>query len=172
MSYTEKRKNLFFTCIIFLFKKMLSQTGLLPWCVGLSSCSAQMSEHRAQSSQAQYLQRPGPSTKAWSPSCPAACGIPVLWPGIEPTFPTLEGGLSTTEPPGKSLYSFLNWGRVDLGEGNGNLNLHSYLENLQARFSTDRRASFWRSTVHRAAKSQIWLMWLHTHTNSWFTILC
>ena len=34
-------------------------------------------------------------------SCPAACGILVPWPGIEPASP-LEGGFLTTGPPGKS----------------------------------------------------------------------
>ena len=41
-------------------------------------------------------------------SCPVACGILVLWPGIEPTFPApLEGGSLTTGPPGKSLLTAL-----------------------------------------------------------------
>ena len=35
-------------------------------------------------------------------SCPAACGILVFLPGIEPTSSALEGGLLTTGPPGKS----------------------------------------------------------------------
>ena len=38
-------------------------------------------------------------------SCPAACGILVPQPGIEPAFPALEGGFLTTGPPGKSLKS-------------------------------------------------------------------
>ena len=36
-------------------------------------------------------------------SSPAACGILVPRPGIEPPSPVLEGGFSTTGPPGKSL---------------------------------------------------------------------
>ena len=36
-------------------------------------------------------------------SCPAACGILLPWPGIEPTSPVLEGGFLTTGPSGKSL---------------------------------------------------------------------
>ena len=32
-----------------------------------------------------------------------ACGILVLRPGMEPIFPALKGGFSTTGPPGKSL---------------------------------------------------------------------
>ena len=32
-----------------------------------------------------------------------ACGILVPWPGIEPAPPALEGEVSTTELPGKSL---------------------------------------------------------------------
>ena len=35
-------------------------------------------------------------------SCPAACGILVCPPGMEPTSPALEGGFFTTGPPGKS----------------------------------------------------------------------
>ena len=34
-------------------------------------------------------------------SCPVACGILVLQPGIEPTPPALEGKVLTTGPPGK-----------------------------------------------------------------------
>ena len=42
-------------------------------------------------------------------SCPAPCGILVPRPGIEPMSPALEGGLSTTGPPGKSkIYSSIN----------------------------------------------------------------
>ena len=32
-----------------------------------------------------------------------ACGIPALWPGIEPAPHSLEGEVPTTGPPGKSL---------------------------------------------------------------------
>ena len=35
-------------------------------------------------------------------SCPTACGILVLQPGIEPMSPALEGRFLTTGPPGKS----------------------------------------------------------------------
>ena len=34
-------------------------------------------------------------------SCPAACGISVPQPGIEPASPALAGRFSTTAPPGK-----------------------------------------------------------------------
>ena len=34
--------------------------------------------------------------------CPTACGILVLWPGIKPASPALEGGFLTTGLPGKS----------------------------------------------------------------------
>ena len=37
-------------------------------------------------------------------NCPAACGILVPQPGIEPMSPALEGGVLTTGPPGKSQY--------------------------------------------------------------------
>ena len=36
-------------------------------------------------------------------SCPAACGILSLQPGIEPESPALEDELLTTRPPQKSL---------------------------------------------------------------------
>ena len=32
--------------------------------------------------------------------------ILIPWPGIEPATFALEGGVLTTEPPGKSLYSY------------------------------------------------------------------
>ena len=35
-------------------------------------------------------------------SCPAACGILVPWPGIEPVSPVMEGRFLTTGPPRKS----------------------------------------------------------------------
>ena len=41
-------------------------------------------------------------------SCPAACGILVPPPRIEPTSPALEGGFSTTGPPAVSEPQFLN----------------------------------------------------------------
>ena len=37
-------------------------------------------------------------------SCPAACGILVPPPGMEPVSPALEGGFFTTGPPGKFRY--------------------------------------------------------------------
>ena len=43
-------------------------------------------------------------------SCPAACGILVPQPGIEPGSRALEGGFLTTEPPGSpslaSIFTF------------------------------------------------------------------
>ena len=38
-------------------------------------------------------------------SCPTACGILVLQPGVEPVSPALEGRVSTTELPKKCLYA-------------------------------------------------------------------
>ena len=38
-------------------------------------------------------------------SCPAAHGFLVLWPGVEPASPALEGGFITTGPPGLPLVS-------------------------------------------------------------------
>ena len=39
-------------------------------------------------------------------SCPAACGILVPRPGIEPASSALEGGFLTSQPPGKSLIRY------------------------------------------------------------------
>ena len=39
---------------------------------------------------------------AHQPSCSAACGVLFSWPGEEPTSPALQGGRSTTGPPGRS----------------------------------------------------------------------
>ena len=41
-------------------------------------------------------------------SCPMAYGSLVLWPGIEPTSPALEGRFLTTGPPGKSSFYFFS----------------------------------------------------------------
>ena len=41
------------------------------------------------------------SLRAYVNSCPTACRILVLQPGIEPTSPALEGRFLTTRPPGK-----------------------------------------------------------------------
>ena len=44
-------------------------------------------------------------------SCPAACGILVPCPGIEPPSPALEGRFLTSGPPGKSQgYGFKSTG--------------------------------------------------------------
>ena len=56
----------------------------------LSSCGTWAPEHA------------GSGVVARGLSCPAACGILVSRPGIEPTSPALEGELLTTGPPGKS----------------------------------------------------------------------
>ena len=39
-------------------------------------------------------------------SCSVACGILVLWPGIESASPALVGGFLTTGPPGESHFYF------------------------------------------------------------------
>ena len=36
-------------------------------------------------------------------NCFVACGILVTQPGVKPTYPALQGGFLTPEPPGKSL---------------------------------------------------------------------
>ena len=60
----------------------------------LSSCVARAPEHA------------GSVVAANGLSCPAACGILVPQPGIEPASPALEGGFLTAGPPGKSLHIF------------------------------------------------------------------
>ena len=52
------------------------------------------------------VEREGSVVVAHGLSCPEACRILVPRPGIEPTFPALEGGFLTTGPPGKSPTSF------------------------------------------------------------------
>ena len=55
----------------------------------------------------QALKHMGSVVAAHGLICPAACGILVPRPGIEPASPALEGGFLTTGPPGKSLnYKF------------------------------------------------------------------
>ena len=49
------------------------------------------------------LQRTGSVVAVLGPSCPTVYGILVPQPGLEPVSPALEGGFSTTGPPGKSL---------------------------------------------------------------------
>ena len=56
-----------------------------------------------------WLQHTGSFVATRGLSCPAACGILVPRPGIEPTSPTLEGGFLTTGSPGKSPWFFLNF---------------------------------------------------------------
>ena len=75
------------------------------WCMGFSCCEAQALE--CVGSVCAVCRLSGRSS--WASlvvvhglSCPTACGILVPRPGIEPTSPALEGGFSTTGPPGKS----------------------------------------------------------------------
>ena len=68
----------------------LEHTGSVVAVRGLSSCGVWA------------LKCSGSVVAACRLSCPAACGILVPQPGIEPT-PALEGGLLTPGPPGKSL---------------------------------------------------------------------
>ena len=58
-----------------------------------------------------WLVSPGAVTLR--PRCPVPCGVLIPWPGIEPTFPALQGGCLTTGPPRRSPFSsfsfFLNF---------------------------------------------------------------
>ena len=44
-------------------------------------------------------------------SCPAACGILVPWPGIQPASPALQDRFLTTGPSGKSRHLLIKWVR-------------------------------------------------------------
>ena len=71
----------------------------------LSSCGAQAPGHVGSvvcGTQALSLSCVSSVVVAHGLSCPAACGVLVPWPGIEPASPALEGGFFTTGPPGKS----------------------------------------------------------------------
>ena len=57
------------------------------------------------STQALFFRCAGSVVVAGELSCPAAHGILVLWPEMEPASPALEGGFIITEPPGSSLVS-------------------------------------------------------------------
>ena len=46
-------------------------------------------------------------------SCPAAFGILVPWPGIEPASPALQGGFFTTGWPGKSRRVYYSYWLLD-----------------------------------------------------------
>ena len=75
----------------------LSSCGMrAPGCVGFIVCGTR----------ALSLRRTSSIVVVCGLSCPTACRILVPPPGIEPTFPALEGGFFTTGPPGKSLSPF------------------------------------------------------------------
>ena len=57
---------------------------------------------------AQALQLMGSAIEAWGLVTLWACRILVLWPGIEPVSPPLQGGFLTIGPPGKSLSTLIN----------------------------------------------------------------
>ena len=67
---------------------------------GLSSCGTWALEHV------------GSVVAACGLSWPVECGILVPRPGIEPASPALEGGFLTTGPPGKSLFLYFFWNKV------------------------------------------------------------
>ena len=54
------------------------------------------------SCEVQTPEREGSVAAVHGLSCPPACGILILQPGIEPVFPALESGFLTTGLPGKS----------------------------------------------------------------------
>ena len=73
----------------------LWHVGTLVVAYGLSSCGVWAPQHV------------GSVVAACGLSCPAACGILVPRPGMEPVSPALEGRFLTTGPPGKSRAQFL-----------------------------------------------------------------
>ena len=140
----QRKRSLFFTNLFFIFIYLffLAASGLscgtralsfrcvgsLLWRAGfspvvaggfsLSSCGA-LAPRRVGSvvcgTRALSLRRVSSVDVARGLSCPAACGILVPRPGIEPVFPELEGGFFTTGPPGKSQKWFLEM-EFTLGE--------------------------------------------------------
>ena len=78
-------------------------------------------------------------------SCPAACGILVPWPGIEPASPALEGGFLTTPLPGKSQdFTSLSPNHTSLLSSNWNLELSSKTISTQShrKFSSSTNVPF------------------------------
>ena len=90
----------------------IASRGLLVVAHRLSSCGAQAPERLGSivcDTCALQLWPPCSAVAVHGLSCPAACGILVPRPGIEPASPALEGGFLTTGPPGKSpMFSNFN----------------------------------------------------------------
>ena len=91
---------------------LVEARGFLSSCVmrvfSLSSCGTQAPDRVGSvvcGTWALSLRHMSSGVVARGLSCPAACGILVPWPGIEPASPALEGGFFTTGPRGKSLLS-------------------------------------------------------------------
>ena len=102
----------FFLCLINFFwlrRVLVAAHGMFVEACGLlSSCGVQLFSLSlwCAGSKVRGLRSWGHSgslLEACGLSCPAACGILVPRPGIEPASPALEGGFFTNGPPGKSL---------------------------------------------------------------------
>lgn len=84
----------------FIAVHRLSSCGTLaPERLGFSGCRVQTSLQ---------LWRVGSAVVVCGLRCPAACGILVPRPGMEPSPPALQGGFLITGPPVKSPCLFLN----------------------------------------------------------------
>ena len=84
-------RGLLSSCGVWVFSSLVVAHGLQ------GVCALQFAAHRLQ------LRHASSVVVARRLSCPAACGIFVPRPGIEPASPALEGGFFITGPRGKSL---------------------------------------------------------------------
>ena len=85
-------------------RRLLSSCGV--WVFSLSSCGTWAPERVGSvvcGTWAVSLRHTSSVAVARELSCPAACGILVPRPGIQPASPALGGGFFTAGPPGKSL---------------------------------------------------------------------
>ena len=106
----------FFKNIYFIYFLAASGLSCCTWALRCSTwaflqlwrAGSRASELCSCGAQALSLRHSSSVVVACELSCPAACGILVPRPGIEPTSPALEGRFFTTGPAGKSLDIFKN----------------------------------------------------------------
>ena len=87
----------FFKLYLFYFLFIFWLHRVLVAARGIFCCGAQALHCSVRASL--QLQRTGSVVVARGLSCPAACGILVPRPGMEPVSPALQDGFSTTGPP-------------------------------------------------------------------------
>ena len=85
-------------------------------------------------------------------SCPAACGILVPRPGIEPMSPALEGRFLTTGPPGKSLQIPSYWAKLGLQH----MNLRDWGKKDKHSVHSSENKRKIRNIILEAGSSTIW----------------